>query len=77
MNTQVISAKTDTINNFLPFRRELTKSSDAGILAQAASGLRRFWAAFEKSWAASANANSRLMEIREEAHRQSALLGIW
>jgi len=77
MNTQIIPMKTDTINNFLPFSPVTQKSNDAGFVTQVAGGLRRLWAAFEKSWAASANANSRLIEIREEAHRQSALLGIW
>lgn len=76
MNTQAIFCKSDTIDNFLPLREQHRRARITELLGKASAGLVRLWGTFERSWAASANANTRINELREEAFRQAALAGI-
>ncbi|MBS1983551.1 MAG: hypothetical protein JST16_05205 [Bdellovibrionales bacterium] len=76
MNTHAISFKSDTIEDFLPLRERSRKTRISDLLGKASAGLVRLWGTFERSWAASANANTRINELREEAFRQAALAGI-
>lgn len=76
MNTQGISFKSDTIQDFLPLRSQKRAKRLAEFLHSTSVGLKRLWGTFEKSWAASANVNTRINELREETFKQAALAGL-